>query len=210
MNSRQACRLSPKSSGVAQQQLADVDWVEAIDVFFGRNRTVNPGLGNMSWQRCLDQDPVNCRITAFTGCAICRNIFRDSVNGVIRIKPIRLIPAIPRSVVALRQDVSLRGNASGGAVFFLHPDVNARRRVLSNADENQPGFNAARLETRDAPGGVLMNLRGDGATVNKIADGHQGVRALTPRFAPARPECVATACPSPQARSLRRAFRRKS
>src|SRR5450432_1761559 len=90
-----------KSGGVSEQELADVDRMEAIDVFFGGDGTVNFCLGNMLWERGLDQNSVD----GFVGVES-----RDEVEQLSLCRQ-------------FRKDVGLRRNPCGGAVFFLHPDI---------------------------------------------------------------------------------------
>ena len=81
------------------------------------------------------------------------------------------------SGVDAAQRVGLRRNAQSRAGLFLHADINTGSGVFADANKDQAGHDAAGLKPRHPPGGFLVNLLSDGATVNKIAGWHQGIRS---------------------------------
>ena len=76
----------------------------------------------------------------------------------------------------LRQNAGLGGDAQTGTDLFLHSDVNAGCRVLAHADEDQTRLDPARPDLGDPLGGFLVYLFSDGAPINNIGGGHQGIK----------------------------------
>ncbi len=68
-------------------------------------------------------------------------------------------------------------DAELGAHFLLHGDVNAGGGILTDANEHEGRLRAARLEGGDALGRFRVNLTGNGAAINDLAEWHQGMRS---------------------------------
>ena len=68
-----------------------------------------------------------------------------------------------------RQDSSFGEQAQATSSFLLHADVNSRRGIFTDTNEDQTGLNAASGETRDALDRVRMNLFGHGPAVDEIS-----------------------------------------
>src|SRR5262245_19034116 len=56
--------------------------------------------------------------------------------------------------------------------FFLHPDIDPGGGILPDADEDEPGLDAAGLQRANASGGVRVNLLCNGAPIDKVGKGH--------------------------------------
>ncbi len=106
-----------------------------------------------------------------------RRLDENSMQARVRVQPRHKRQQLGFSS-CLRQNMRLRKNIQFAAGLFLSADVHLRGRVLADAHEGQTRLHAARLQCQNAVGDLLLQLAGDGPSINEIRRGHYSTTSI--------------------------------